>query len=172
MISKIRKMLFRLVQLIVFVLPFILGTIGMTVLNGGNVVDAAYTTCRMYGMDADLREQIIGYVEVARWLAPFATASGVLLLIEALGKRLSNWFKRFNKNNIVVYGNSVTSELLLANLEHRGIRPVDNKIVSADKHVILFDTDEENIDFYTKHQNQLDGKQVYIHLNEMNQLSI
>lgn len=172
MISKIRKILFRLVQLAIFILPFILGTIGMSLLNGGNIIDAAYTTCRMYGMDADLPEQINGYVEVARWLAPFATASGVLLIIEALGKRLSNWFKRFNKSNIVVYGNSVTSELLLGNLEHRGIRPVDNKIVSAEKHVILFDTDEENIDFYTKHQNQLNGKQVYIHLNEMNQLSI
>lgn len=172
MTNKIRKILIRTVQVVIFVLPFVLGTIGLSKLNGGNVIDAAYMTCRLYGMDADLPDEINGYVEAARWLAPFATASGVLLIIEALGKRLSNWFKRFNRNNIVVYGNSVTSELLLNNLAYRGIRPVDNKIVDAEKHVILFDTDEENIDFYTKHQNQLDGKQVYIHLNEMNQLSI
>ncbi|MBO5087871.1 MAG: hypothetical protein J6C01_04285 [Lachnospiraceae bacterium] len=172
MIRKIRRIMLRVLQLVVFVLPFILGTYGLTQIYGGNVIDAAYMTCRLYGMDADLPEEINIYVEIARWMAPFATASGVLLIIEALGKRLSNWFKRFNKNNIVVYGNSVTSELLLGNLEHRGIRPVDNKIVPAEKHVILFDTDEENIDFYTKNQNQLEGKQVYIHLNEMNQLSI
>jgi len=172
MIKRMRKLLLRLLQVVIFVLPLVLGTIGLTQLNGGNVVDAAYMTCRLYGMDADLPEEINLYVEIARWLAPFATASGVLLIIEALGKRLTNWLKRFNRNNIVVYGNSVTRELLLANLEHRGIRPVDNKIVDANIHVILFDTDEENIDFYTKYQNRLDGKQVYIHLNEMNQLSI
>lgn len=172
MTNKIRKILIRTVQLVIFVLPFVLGTIGLSQLNGGNVIDAAYMTCRMYGMDADLPDVINGYVEAARWLAPFATASGVLLLVEALGTRLSNWVKRFGRNNIVVYGNSVTSELLLNNLAHRGIRPVGNKIVDAQKHVILFDTDGENIDFYTKYQNQLEGKQVYIHLNEINQLSI
>lgn len=172
MISKIRKTLIRIIQILIFILPFVLGTIGLTKLNGGNIIDAAYMTCRLYGMDADLPDEINGYVEAARWLAPFATASGILLVIEALGKRLSNWFKRFNKNNIVVYGNSVTREFLLSSLAHRGIRPVDNAIVKAEKHVILFDTDKENIDFYTKHQNELEGKQVYIHLNEMNQLSI
>ena len=172
MINKIRKILIRVLQLTIFVLPFILGTIGLSKLNGGNIIDAAYMACRLYGMDADLPDVINGYVEVARWMAPFATASGVILVIEALGKRLSNWFKKFNKNNIVVYGNSVTREFLLSSLAHRGIRPVDNVIINADKHVILFDTDEENIDFYTKHQNELEGKQVYIHLNEMNQLSI
>ena len=161
-----------MLQVVIFVLPFALGTYGLSLLNGGSVVDAAYMTCRMYGMDADLPDRINIYVEFARWMAPLATASGVILVIEAFGKKLSNWFKRFNKKNIVVYGNSVTSEMLLGNLAHRGIRPVDNKIIDAKKHVILFDTDEENIDFYTKNQNQLDGKRVYIHLNEMNQLSI
>ncbi len=172
MIGKIRRMLFRVMQWVFLTLPFVLGTIGLSKLNGGNLVDAAYTTCRLYGMDADLPEVINGYVEAARWLAPLATASGVLMIVEAIGKRLSNWLKRFNSNNIVVYGNSISSGLLLDNLKHRGICPVDNKIIPAQKHVILFDTDEENIDFYTKNQNKLDGKQVYIHLNEVNQLSI
>lgn len=172
MIRKIRRIMFRVMQCFFLVLPFALGTIGLSKLNGGNIVDAAYMTCRLYGMDADLPETINGYVEAARWLAPLATASGVLMIVEAIGKRLSNWLKRFNSNNIVVYGNSISSGLLLDNLGHRGICPVDNRIVSAQKHVILFDTDEENIDFYTKHQNELEGKQVYIHLNEVNQLSI
>lgn len=170
--KKMRKIFIRLGQVLFLLLPVILGTIGFSRLNGGDIIGAAYTSCRLYGMDADMPDQINGYVEAARWLAPFATASGLLLLIESLGKKFSNWIKQFNGNNIAVYGNSPTSKFFLENLGRRGIVPLDNQIVSADKHVILFDTDQENIDFYTKNQNLLEGKQIYIHLNEINQLSI
>lgn len=169
---KMKKGLIKLVQVIFLLLPVILGTIGFSRLNGGNIIDAAYASCRLYGMNADMPDVINGYTEAARWLAPLATASGFLLLVESFGKRFSNWLKRFNGNNIVVYGNSISSKLLLENLGKRGIEPFENRIVPASKHVILFDTDEENIDFYTKNQNLLEGRQVYIHLNEMNQLSI
>lgn len=170
--KKIKKGVVRLAQVAFLVLPVILGTIGFSKLNGGNVIDAAYASCRLYGMNADMPDVINGYTEAARWLAPLATVSGFLLLVESFGRRLSNGIKRLNGNNIVVYGNSISSKLLLGNLGRRGIEPIENRIVPASKHVILFDTDEENIDFYTKNQNALEGKQVYIHLNEMNQLSI
>jgi len=70
MIRKIRRIMLRVLQLVVFVLPFILGTYGLTQIYGGNVIDAAYMTCRLYGMDADLPEEINIYVEIARWMAP------------------------------------------------------------------------------------------------------
>lgn len=170
--KKQYKILIRTIQIIFILLPVLLGTIGFCRINGGNIIDAAYTSCRLYGMDADIPDGINGYVEAARWLAPLAAASGILLLIESFGKRFSGWLRSFRGNSVAVYGNSASSRLLLSRLGHIGISPYENRIVPAGKHVILFDTDEENIDFYTKNQNLLEDKQVYIHLNELNHLSV
>ena len=170
--KKIQKILLRLVQILFILLPVVLGTIGFSKENGGDIISAAYTSCRLYGMDADMPDVINGFIQAARWLAPLAAASGILLIIESFGRRFLNWFKKFNSDNIVVYGNSVSSRLLLENLGSRGITPPENKIVNAKKHVILFDTDQENIDFYTKNQDALNDKEVYIHLDEINELSI
>lgn len=93
-------------------------------------------------------------------------------MIESFGKRFTNWLKRFQTNTIVVYGDSVSSRLLLENLGKRGIEPFENQVLPANNHVILFDNDEDNINFYMKNQDLLEGKQVYIHLDEINQLSI
>jgi len=170
--KRIQKVLVRILQILFILLPVGLGTIGFSKVNGGDVISAAYTSCRLYGMDADMPDEINGYIQAARWLAPIAAASGILLLIESFGRRFVNWFKKFNSDNIVVYGNSVSSRLLLENLGARGIMPSENKVVHAKKHVILFETDQENIDFYTKNQDALDNKEVYIHLDEINELSI
>lgn len=170
--KRVQKVFARLIQILFILLPAGLGTIGFSRVNGGDIIGAAYTSCRLYGMDADMPDEINGFIEAARWLAPIAAASGILLLIESFGRRFVNWFKKLNADNIVVYGNSVSSRLLLENLGSRGIMPSENRIINAKKHVILFETDQENIDFYTKNQDALDDKEVYIHLDEINELSI
>jgi len=162
----------RVKKIILFLLPLplIIGTIGYY-WSGMTLWDSLYFALKLYGLEweSDVKNS---YVEVAKWMAPFLTAAGLATII----KNVFLFLRRrmvilFYKNATAVYSNSSRGELVCNNMEG-GILCTEKPLKRVKNHIILFDSDEENMLFYQKHkeyfQDNKHKKTVYLCLNEVN----
>lgn len=149
-------------------IPLIIGTIGYYI-SGMSLLDSLYFGIRLYGLEWESDVKNI-YVEAARWTAPFLTAAGFVTIISSV---YSFVHKRmvilFYKNAVAVYTNSARGELVCSNMKG-SILCSKTPLKRVKNHIILFDTDEENILFYRTHkdffQNKKKRRTVYLCLNE------
>lgn len=148
----------RILKTAALAMPLFLGFLGF-LLTGKSVLDAAFITLCMYGMGyPDPTPNFL--VEVARWTAPLATASGILLVAVRVNRRLQNWFHSFQKDSVAVYGPE--REEVLAGLGKLGIDGgCDFTFVKAGSY-ILMGKEEENFDFYQQNRSALKGHMVYL----------
>ena len=100
------------------------------------------------------------WIEGARWLAPLATASGVVLLVQHFHTSIRNAWAYCKGNSVAVFGPEEARADLLEELGSRGI-PMNDKWVKAHSYVLL-GTEQENLAFYQRYQRRLKDKHVYI----------
>lgn len=148
----------RILKTAALVAPLLLGVAGL-LLAGESAPDSIYIAICMYGMDCqDPTPNLL--VEIARWTAPLATASGILLVLIRVNQRLKNWFHSFRKDSVAVYGPE--REEVLAGLGRRGIDGgEDFTFVKAGSYILLGE-EEENFDFYQQNRSALKGHTVYL----------
>ena len=143
---------------LLFLLPFLLGTAGL-VLGGQRLTDAMYHSVQYY---------LLGYgdpspnalVDLARWTAPLATASGVLLLIAGLSRRFRAGWKLRTTDSVAVYGTEDVKRALLQELGSRGVDG-GTSFVPA-KRYLLLGNQTENFAFWTEHFTELQNAEVYL----------
>lgn len=153
-----RKKFYRWIQIVLFITPFLLGTIGF-MLSGETAADSAFITLCMYGMEyQDPTPNAL--VELSRWTAPLATAGGVLLIFSKLRRKLMLWACSFKRDSVAVYGPD--REELLMQMENRGIDGGENYDFVNAKSYILFGEEKDNFDFYRKYREKLREKTVYL----------
>lgn len=153
-----KRTLTQILRLAFLGAPLILGMIGL--LSAGEpFVQALYRCLRMYIMEYDA-EPANALVEIARWWAVIATASGVMLAINLLGGKLRNFLRYICGNSIAVYGPDSEKQELLEALGRKGIEGKD-KLVRAHRYILL-GSEEENFDFYTTHLSKLKNRTVYL----------
>jgi len=70
----------KTVKYLLILTPFFIGFIGYLPLYNYDYFWSAYSAVRLYGLNTDLQEINLP-VELARWLAPLATAGAVITLI-------------------------------------------------------------------------------------------
>lgn len=99
-------------------------------------------------------------VEIARWTAPLATASGVVLAIGTLRTFLGNRVKYLRGGSVAVYGPEEEKEKFLQQLDSRGINGQD-ELIQAQRY-ILAGEETENFAFYQKYRTALQGRNVYL----------
>ncbi len=140
-------------------IPLILGTCGLIFLDGEPVLDALFKSITMYLMNyGDSPSNPL--VEIARWTAPLATASGVILAISSLRHWLSARWKYLRGSSVAVYGPEEEKAPILAQLEHRGIDGQDS-FCKAERYILLHN-EAENFSFYQANADRLRGHRVYI----------
>ena len=141
-----------------FATPMIIGMIGLLADGKCSFSQALFHCVTMYILEyGDTPPNIL--VDIARWIAPLATASGILLFLSATKDYIRNMFRYLRGNSIAVYGPEAEQEQALQELGNKGICGKD-KLVKADRYILLGD-EEENIAFYTKYKNELDKRIVY-----------
>ena len=163
--EKIKKLILLLLPI-----PLIIGTIGYY-LAGMTFLDSLYFSVRLYGLEWESDAKNI-YVEIARWTAPFLTAAGFATIIRSLYTFLR---KRlvilFYKDATAVYSNSARGELVCSNMKG-SILCTEKPLKRVKNHIILFDSDEDNLLFYQKNKDYFQDdkrkKTVYLCLNEIN----
>ena len=131
-------------------IPIAIGMIGFLVDGKCSLSDALFNCVTMYIFEyGDTPPNTL--VDIARWLAPLATASGILLFLSITKESIRNAFRRLRGNTIAVYGPEAEQEQALRELGKISIRGKD-KFVKADRYILL-GNEEENVAFYTKYKN-------------------
>ena len=143
---------------LIFLVPLTLGTVGL-VSQGIPVLDALFSAVQMYALGYSEGKTPL-LVEIARWTAPLATASGVILAMHALRKRLHCLWVYATKNSVAVYGPEQEKEELLTHLGPRGMDP-EGRFVRAHSY-ILAGSENENLNFYDAHRHALAKRTVYL----------
>ncbi len=159
----------RIFRFFLILTPFIIGFIGYLPLYNYDYFWSAYSAIRLYVLETDL-EEINFFVELARWLAPLATAGAAITLIKEFRDPIIVWFKVFKIfNSYAVHGNSIYAFHLRKKLGKRSVNVEYSSALKATNQVILFDKDQEAVEFYNKFLNGKlrQNQKVYIHLNNV-----
>ena len=148
----------RIVKGLLFLLPFLLGSVGLA-LEGERPLNAMFNTVTMYVLNyAEAPGNWL--VQIARWSAPLATASGVALLFLPVMQRLRARLSLLRGDSAVVYGD----EELCETLRRKWKKPVlygTDRVLPAKRCVLFFD-EKENMRFYLSHREQLRGQRIYM----------
>jgi hypothetical protein len=147
---------------ILFLVPGVLGVVGFAVLGQTTVLDALFNVLQMYVLNyGDSPSNI--WIELARWTAPLATATGVFLAASRLRNHIRSCFVYIKGGSVAVYGAQDEKQEMLKQLGSCGIEG-GNSLVKAERYILL-DEEERNMDFYHRYASELAGHQVYLRAN-------
>ena len=139
-------------------IPAIIGMTGFA-LEGGSFWNSAYSCLTMYLVDfGDPTENSL--IQIARWLAPIATAGTLSLVFASIGRVAKQMYAGCSKKSVAVFGDETWKMELLGQLGINGVS-MDKTAVRAGCY-ILAGSEEENLEFYDQNSNALKGKDVYL----------
>lgn len=164
----------KILYIILFCLPFILGFIG-NYKSGNALLDSLYGALCIYVMELQIQPENV-LSELARWTAPLMTASGVFMAFQQIRRILSNRIKGKNPNSVAIYGDSPYIDTLIDKLGKLGIQggldDLSDGIDKAGRYVILFRKDQEGLAFYEKYKEDFYHGQVYLNLETITPQSL
>lgn len=139
-------------------IPLLLGVIGFTLVGGERLSDGIFLTLCMYVMNYT-DSPVNLWVELARWTAPIATASGVVLAIASVRIYLKNAIAYARGGSVAVYGPEKDRKKVLSRLPN-GIEG-EEEWVRAHRYILLHD-EKTNFDFYQANRDKMGAAQVCI----------
>lgn len=146
-------------KVLAFFLPAVFGVIGFALLEGEPLSNALFNCLSMYVINyADPPANI--FVELARWTAPLATASGVFLAIAAARQKLRNYLCFRHGHSVAVYGPAGPRTALLDQLGSNGLEGQD-QLIPAQRYILL-NQEDWNFSFYYQNRQALQGHMVYL----------
>ena len=144
---------------ILLLFPLIVGVYGFVALAHEPFLDSVFNCVIMYVMNyGDTPPNMP--VEIARWTAPLATASSVVLAVSSFQRWAVSRWRYLRGGSVAVYGPEAEKEPVLARLGRRGISGQED-FVKAERYIIL-NSESENFAFYQAHAEQLRGHQVWL----------
>lgn len=147
----------KMLKALLLMLPLMLGTVGLS-LSGDSIINALFKSFTMYGMEYG-ENPANWMVQLARWLAPIATAGGVISFIKPLVNMIKARFALLFSNSVVIYGDEAAADDMAASGRYRVLKG-ENRLLPAKKYILLWD-ESTNIAFYRKYQEILKKREVY-----------
>ena len=115
--------------------PLLVGMAGLWLLAGEPVLDALFSCVSMYALNyGDSPPNVL--VELARWLAPLTTISGILLTLRTIRDQARGLLASLLGDSVAVYGPEVERERLTEQLGRRGIQGRED-LIPARKYILL-----------------------------------
>lgn len=156
--GRFKEILKRYALWLIIPIPALMGMIGFS-MEGGTFWNSAYSCLSMYLIDyGDPTDNI--WIQLARWLAPVATAGSLSLVFASIGRFSKRLYARCSKKSVAVFGNEAEKTELLRELGAKGV-PMDKTAVHAGCY-ILVGSEEENLEFYEQNLDMLSQKDVYL----------
>lgn len=137
-------------------LPLLFGLAGFLSV-GVSFPDALFNSICMYTINYQDTPPNL-WVEVGRWTAPLATASGLFMAVSALRERLRAYLRYRHGDSVAVYGPEPEKATLLTQLGRRGIDG-KNRFVCAQRYILLGDG---GFDFYVQNHGMLEHSQIHL----------
>ena len=148
-------------KLLVFCVPLLLGAGGLILVEGEPVLHSLFQCICMYTLNyQDPPPNLL--VELARWTAPLATASGIFLAFAKVRQKLRSFVRYLRGNSVAVYGPAETRAALLTRLGRRGIDGGEGQTVVRAQNCLLLGGEEENFSFYGRNREKLSTCTVYL----------
>ena len=138
-------------------LPLVVGTIGY-IKGGETFSDSLYGAVSLYGMNLTFDAYNV-CIEIARWTAPLVTATAILAVLKSVWNAIKCRFSLFGKKDNVAVYSDVDRNIIF----EKGIGviyPGENFKKYAREHIIMFSSDQKNLQFYEEHKAELTGKRV------------
>lgn len=157
----------KILKVIVFFIPFILGTIGFCLIEGEPLNDALFFSIGFYTLN-NLDNATNLFIELARWTAPLVTVSGIIMTVAALKSRCRNLLTYLRGGSIAVYGSEEETEYVLEQLGRHGIRIESEERFPLAERYILMRRESENFLYYQRFYRKLCEKPVYLRCDSMN----
>lgn len=154
-----KKTFSKILKIFIFILPILLGTWGLHILEGEPILDAIFNSLLMYFLCYTDHPANI-FIELARWIAPAVTASGVILIFYTLKDRLVHFFLFCTGKSIAVYGPDDEKESLIKEIKGYAINGKAD-FVPASKYILLGDEDT-NFAFYNSNKAKLKNSSIYL----------
>lgn len=155
----------RILFSILFIIPAILGCIGY-LQEGILFRDALYGSVSLYVLNMKYDSANI-LAEIARWMAPIMTASGLILAIKSIFFHLRDRMICLYSDATAIYGDGVHASRLWKEIKHSVLSTQEIK-KGAGYHIIMFENDIDNVAFYQSNKDFFADKKVYMHLKDMN----
>ena len=153
----------KLRVMLLFGIPFLLGTGGFLAAEE-NLLQAMFQAIQLFLFEFGDPPANLA-VEAARWLAPAATASGILMAVGAARKRIHDYILYCKGNSIAVYGPESEKRKMLNQLNGVGIDG-GASFVPAHRYILLGD-ESENLRFYHHNRDELQGRMVYMRCSSL-----
>ena len=109
----------RCLKFILLLLPAAIGMLGLLIDRSVSFGDAVYRCVTMYVINYTESPPNV-LVDLARWLAPIATTSGILLAVSSVNARVRAWLVSRRADSFAVYGETGQQDVLLDQLGDRG----------------------------------------------------
>lgn len=143
-------------------------------INIGLFLRSIYSSLKLYVNTTEESASLpIGIdFEIARLVAMTFSLS---ILVKAINKfvNFSNYFKLLHPRATVVYGNSIYASRIFDSLQPCSRIMGDDKFIShAYRYIIMYSSDEENLKFYSENYKKLQGRKVYIMLDNASKQNI
>lgn len=158
------KAFYKRIIPIVVLLPFVIGTIGY-ISAGEMLTDSFYASFALY-FTSHISEGYNLWIEIARWTAPLVTATAILCTVQRAWNSVSCRVCLFGKrDSVAVY----TDEDCRFSFGKKvsAIYPGEIFKGYAKSHIIMFSSDQKNMQFYEEHKKELEGKSVFICVQDM-----
>lgn len=146
------------------VVPLVLGAIGY-IISGEMCTNALYAAFALYFTNP-ISDAYNMFIEIARWTAPLVMVTAILAVLKNVWGNLRNRVVLLGKKDTVsVYSDA--NDKISFNKNVSVIYPGENFKGYAKEHVIMFSTDQKNLQFYEEHKKELAGKKTYIAVKDM-----
>lgn len=171
--KHIKKAALQLIlKVVLFLIPFAIGFIGFLSVGNETPLWAAYHAIRLYSLNTDIND-LNPLIEVARWLAPVAMCTTIIMLIRSLWTRIRYRLRALSKKSVSVYGNNSDAEKLLNMLGDKGIIGDMSRPLPSKYHILMTHDDLLAAQFYDKFASYLPGKsQIHICFDNISPMSL
>lgn len=127
-------------KVLLFLLPLLLGMAGLWLLDGQPFLDALFCCVSMYALNyGDSPANLL--VELARWLAPVAAASGLLMALRTVRDQVRGFARYLRGDGVAVYGPEAERAQMVERLGERGIEGRES-LLPARQYILLGDGEE------------------------------
>lgn len=158
---------------ILFIVPAAVGFVGYSI-ESYSFLDSLYGAICLY-LFSPVFDEMNPLIEIARWIGPLATASGIIIAIKDIAMHMKRWAASLHKEATVVYAaaDDENAKKLAKTCKHGFVSeiPEDGEIVfyaDAIDQILLLPNDEANLAFYAEHKAEFSDKNVYIKLDRTN----
>ena len=159
-------------RLALFLLPFVIGFFGFIIVQGESPLWAVYHSIRLYTFNTDISDLNV-LIEIARWLAPVAMCTTLIMLARSLCTRLKNRFRSFSKNSVSVYGDNPDAQLLIKELGRRGISGNLSNPLPSRYHILITHDNAAAAEFYSRFADDLPEKsRIFVCLDGISPMSL